>query len=225
MDQPCCECGESGVCLVEPCRDTHDTPAVSVSETNDSHRVCQVEAEKSKPIASEKLLRLRDLAARSLIPKKTRQERIREFTQATSDVPLPVRPQMMSREQVHFLVKMHCEELKELLATVYDSEVDIQEKLVAISHQSRNPQIRVFKNDTDVIANQVDALVDIDYFSGNAASKVGWDMDEVFDVVHEANMAKKHEDGTFHKVDGKVTKPPGWTPPDVEKVVRRWISE
>jgi len=199
MDQPCCECGESGV--------------------------CQVEVEKPEPIASEKLLRLRDLAAASLIPKKTRQERIREFTQATSDVPLPVQPQVMTKEQVNFLVKMNCEELMELLATIYDSEDDLCEKLISLAHQARSPQKRVFWNDVDVIAEQVDALVDIDYFNGNAASKVGWDMDEVFDVVHEANMAKKQADGTFHKVDGKVTKPPGWTPPDVEKVVQRWISE
>jgi len=116
----------------------------------------------------------------------------------------------------------------ELLATVRneeDSVLDIRSQLISCVGQARLPQLRVFWNDADVMGEQVDALVDIDYFSGNAASKVGWDMDEVFDVVHEANMAKRHPDGTFHKVNGKVDKPPGWTPPDVQRVVQKWISE
>jgi len=154
---------------------------------------------------------------------KTRQARILEFTKATAEVSDV--PRIMTRKEVQFLVKMNCEELMELLATVFHKEDDIRAQLASCAALARPPQIREFKSETDVIANQVDALVDIDYFNGNAASKVGWDMDEVFDVVHEANMKKKHDDASFRKVDGKVIKPPGWTPPDVEKVVRGWFDQ
>ena len=43
----------------------------------------------------------------------------------------------------------------------------------------------------------------------------------VFGVVHGANMAKRNPaTGKFEKreSDGKIIKPPGWSPPDVDVV-------
>lgn len=155
------------------------------------------------------------------VDRRTRQARIREFTEATSEV--ATRPRVMEPGEVDFLVKMNCEELMELLATVYPAE-KVLDILRLLAGEAKKPVPVVNKTEIEVISAQVDALVDIDYFNGNAASKVGWDMDDVFDEVHDANMRKRHPDGTFRKVDGKVSKPPGWTPPDVEKVVKSWMA-
>ena len=60
----------------------------------------------------------------------------------------------------------------------------------------------------------------------NAAAKKGVNLSSVFDVVHDANMAKKWEDGTFHKrEDGKILKPETWSPPDVQKEIARQFKE
>merc|ERR1712139_728342 len=79
----------------------------------------------------------------------------------------------------------------------------------------------------DQIAAQADALVDIQYYMLNCAAKKGINMSSLFGVVHAANMAKRNpETGRFEKrADGKIIKPPGWQPPDVEAEVRRQCKE
>ena len=56
-------------------------------------------------------------------------------------------------------------------------------------------------------ADQADALVDIYYYSQNAACKKGMNLSSVFNLVHTANMAKR--DATTKKFikreDGKVS--------------------
>ena len=50
----------------------------------------------------------------------------------------------------------------------------------------------------------------------------------VFGVVHGANMAKRNPaTGKFEKreSDGKIIKPPGWSPPDVEGELKRQLAE
>ena len=42
------------------------------------------------------------------------------------------------------------------------------------------------------------------------------DVRPVFEAVHAANMAKV---GGGVREDGKVLKPPGWQPPDVEAII------
>jgi predicted HAD superfamily Cof-like phosphohydrolase len=128
----------------------------------------------------------------------------------------------MTEQEVKFLVKMICEEAMELLATVCMPEDDILLELHNISHQSKLPLKRLFNNDIELMAEQVDAMIDIDYFCGNAAAKVGLDPDQVFDLVHEANMRKVFPDGEFHAENGKIMKPPGWKAPDVESLVGHW---
>ena len=76
-------------------------------------------------------------------------------------------------------------------------------------------------------AAQTDALVDVYYYSQNAACKKGMNMSAVFDMVHAANMAKRDPaTGEFIKrADGKIIKPAGWKSPDVEGEVVRQHKE
>merc|ERR1712039_257030 len=77
------------------------------------------------------------------------------------------------------------------------------------------------------VAEQADALVDIEYYMLNCAAKQGFNMSSIFGVVHAADMAKRNpETGRFEKnKDGKVIKPLGWKPPNVEGELLRQFTE
>merc|ERR1719262_1668265 len=77
------------------------------------------------------------------------------------------------------------------------------------------------------VAAQADALADIEYYMLNCAAKKGFNMSAIFGVVHTANMAKRNpETGRFEKnSDGKVIKPTGWKPPNVEGELARQFKE
>ena len=157
----------------------------------------------------------------------TRSEHVKIFTEQSKGVELPNHPRKMSRDEVLFLTKMVTEELQELLVTVTYENEDVKELLVDIVTKSTSPTYNnKGKNDLELMAEQVDAFVDIDYYNCNAAAKVGFNVDDVFNLVHQANMNKKFEDGTFHKnSEGKVIKPPSWTEPDVKEVISKWINQ
>lgn len=63
----------------------------------------------------------------------------------------------------------------------------------------------------------VDATVDLDYVVEGLRVRLGVDGDPIWAAVHAANMAKST--GPIRE-DGKRTKPEGWTPPDVEGLLR-----
>lgn len=156
----------------------------------------------------------------------TRSENVKIFTEQSKEIELPNHPRKMTREEVLFVAKMVSEELQELLVTVTDENEDPKKLLIDIVEKSNSPNYtNVGKNDLELMAEQVDAFVDIDYYNCNAAAKVGFNVDDVFQLVHQANMNKKFDDGTFHKnSEGKVIKPPGWIEPDVKEVVSGWIK-
>lgn len=154
--------------------------------------------------------------------KTTRSEKVREFTQESSGVTLPTHPRKMTENEVKFIVKMNCEELMELIYTVDNNP---KQFLLNVIENSSAPTKEQPKTDTEIIAEQADAFVDIEYYNYNAACKVGFNLDAIFDIVHEANMNKKFEDGTFHKIDGKVIKPKDWKEPDINGVVQSWVTK
>lgn len=158
----------------------------------------------------------------------TRSERIYQFTNESVGN-LPTHPRPMTRAEVLFLVKMNLEELMELLATVVPEEEGVRGVLVDIAqNKAQLPSTQCYakgKSREKVIEDQVDALVDIDYYNGNGSSKVGFNMDQIFDVVHDANMNKKGDDGKFHRnEEGKIIKPLHWKEGDCESVVNRWVT-
>ena len=56
-------------------------------------------------------------------------------------------------------------------------------------------------------------------------AEYGIPFDEVWDAVHKSNMAKVGEDGMVaRREDGKVLKPDGWKPPDIEKIISEAIG-
>ena len=70
------------------------------------------------------------------------------------------------------------------------------------------------------LVGMADALADLTYVVLQAALVCGIDLDPVFREVHRSNMTKVWEDGTVHRrEDGKILKPPTYSPADVARVL------
>lgn len=158
-------------------------------------------------------------------------EHVREFT-AGAGQPTPNQPIPMNETEVDFISKMILDEVMELLATVYEPAV-AKEKLKKFIDDSKDLPKEDFSKlspelqPIHMAAAQTDALVDVYYYSQNAACKKGMNMSSVFTMVHAANMAKRDPTtGEFIKrADGKIIKPAGWKSPDVEGELERQNKE
>lgn len=155
-------------------------------------------------------------------------EQVRVFTESTSGT-CPDKPQVMSREQVMFIIRMVMSELCELACTVCETAEE-RDQLMQHALDSRDKCMNfknTYTNKVDIIAAQFDALVDSWYYSLNTAAKHGVNLSSIFDVVHQANMNKRDpETGKFLKreSDGKIIKPQNWQPPDIEAEIKRQIT-
>jgi predicted HAD superfamily Cof-like phosphohydrolase len=70
------------------------------------------------------------------------------------------------------------------------------------------------------IVKAADALADIDYVVEGTRLTYGIPRQAVANEVQRSNMAKAG--GTHDPVTGKLQKPPGWTPPDIDGVLARY---
>ena len=64
-------------------------------------------------------------------------------------------------------------------------------------------------------------LVDLIYVSIGKALAWGIDLRPIWRAVQRANMAKE---GGGQREDGKILKPPGWQPPDVEGLIQQQVA-
>ena len=85
------------------------------------------------------------------------------------------------------------------------------------------------KNDVERLIGQGDALTDSQYFVSGSFVETGLQPTPLFDIVHQANMAKLGKDGLpiRRESDGKIMKPEGWMPPEpqIEAEILRQIEE
>jgi predicted HAD superfamily Cof-like phosphohydrolase len=75
--------------------------------------------------------------------------------------------------------------------------------------------------------DDVDALIDLIYFTIGTLVEHGVEPDRIFDIVHDANMSKLFPDGKpRYREDGKTIKPDGWIKPEpkIEKEINRQIE-
>lgn len=119
------------------------------------------------------------------------QDQVREFRVACGDVVSDV-PKLPNQATLRLGHKLIKEEVRELIDAVIDADA---------------PEV-------------LDALGDILYLTYGLAVAAGYDLDEAFDRIHAANMAKVGADGKVRRrEDGKILKPNGWTPPDMTDLV------
>ncbi len=71
------------------------------------------------------------------------------------------------------------------------------------------------------IVGIADALADIVYIACGTAVSYGIPLDKVFEEVHRSNMAKLVDGKPIYRADGKVLKPEGWTPPQIEMILEK----
>lgn len=151
--------------------------------------------------------------------------KVREFTEGSIGVKCPNTPVAMNNDEVKFIIRMVFSEMYELAQTVTkdkENSVEFLQTCLDTIDYSRNVK---FNNEAELIGQQYDAFVDAWYYMLNASAKKGVNLCSIFDRVHEANMAKRFPDGTFHRrEDGKVIKPDGWKEPDITGEVERQMK-
>lgn len=144
-------------------------------------------------------------------------KRVQEFNKA-AEQPCPDEPSPMLLEDVRFLTKMMLDELMEFMVTVTPN---YKVEMIKMIGGARDLEFKELDED-ELIAEQGDALVDCNYYALNSAAKHGIDLSKIFDVVHEANMAKRDPESRvfLRREDGKIIKPEGWEAPDIVEVVK-----
>jgi predicted HAD superfamily Cof-like phosphohydrolase len=108
------------------------------------------------------------------------------------DVPVACVPTLIPSERSELRLNLIEEEFTELIEAVHEGDI------VGIA----------------------DALADLSYVISGAAHEFGIPLDAVIDEVHRSNMTKVWSDGTVHRrEDGKILKPPTYSPANVEAVL------
>lgn len=70
------------------------------------------------------------------------------------------------------------------------------------------------------ITNVADALADLLYVVYGTGAAFGINLNDVFKEVHDSNMSKVLPDGSVLKrEDGKILKPEGYFPPNINKIL------
>lgn len=147
----------------------------------------------------------------------THQESVSDFHErfgvrtATKSNPVPL--------DAYLRVRLIAEEFCELCQAMGMSE--FADQLRAISDEARSvheaggtaPPADLYQ-----MAEIADALVDLDYVVQGTLDVFGIDGDLLFEDVHEANILKEPAGA-----DGKIRKPEGWEPPNIEMALARQV--
>jgi predicted HAD superfamily Cof-like phosphohydrolase len=150
---------------------------------------------------------------------------VRDFTKE-SGTNVPDSPEAMTKQEVHFIIKMVLDEMMELYATVAGPE-EAKLAMIKMIAFSKDIPLEFTESKAELIGKQADALVDSYYYSLNCAAKKGTNLSKIFQIVHKANMDKRDpETGKFlRRDDGKIIKPKGWQEPNITEEIKRQIRE
>lgn len=76
------------------------------------------------------------------------------------------------------------------------------------------------------LAKAADALIDLVYVAMGTAHMMGLPWQELWNEVQRANMAKRRAGNAAESKRGStldVIKPPGWTPPNIEGILAKYL--
>ncbi|QMP83880.1 MAG: hypothetical protein [Caudoviricetes sp.] len=71
------------------------------------------------------------------------------------------------------------------------------------------------------LVNLASELADIIYIACGTAVSYGIPLNEVFEEVHKANMSKLIDGKVIRREDGKIQKPEGWQPANIEAILKK----
>lgn len=117
-------------------------------------------------------------------------DQVGEFRKAMG-LPIGDQPQLLTPAETSYFARFIMEELSEYLRA----------------------------NEEGLLTNAADAIVDLVYVSLGCAHAMGLPFDQLFQVVHKANMAKQPANDYIRSMRGSqydVVKPVGWVPPEEE---------
>ena len=76
------------------------------------------------------------------------------------------------------------------------------------------------------LPHAIKELADLFYVVLGAANAYGVDIEPFFDEVHRSNMTKHWPDGEVRRdADGKILKPPTYSPANIERILEAVISK
>ncbi|MGC6769652.1 HAD family hydrolase [Enterococcus sp. LJL51] len=142
-------------------------------------------------------------------------DKTEEFHQ-TFDNRRPQKPTAFSSKDASARAGFKAEELVEFLYASAGNDKEAFHQLVEQLKQDVDAAEKKMeqkkKKVEDPLVDQVDALIDLLYFTYGSFSLLGVDPTKLFSIVHEANMGKLFADGKphYHEVTHKVLKPEDW---------------
>lgn len=142
---------------------------------------------------------------------------VREFNEAFG-YKSEVRPTVnVSDIDVRLRARLVAEEFFELMSSLFDDDSrGLRDEWWMVAHDEVFSRISGLPISIDLEA-LADACADLDYVVEGTRLRFGLPRVALAREVHRSNMAKKG--GEY--VDGKLQKPPNWTPPDIAGVLRR----
>lgn len=138
-------------------------------------------------------------------------DQVREFHRAM-DCPERPTPGTIPDRRAKLRLKLIGEEFFELVAAMLGVKGDLAPAIAEFHEMVDETDVRID------MATMTDALADLDYVIEGTRIEFGIDGDPIAEAVHAANMAKL---GGPRRDDGKVLKPEGWKPPDIEAELRK----
>lgn len=142
--------------------------------------------------------------------------RAKEFHQIFDPIEEPRSLVPLSREVATIRAGFKLEELVEFVYAASDNDEDGFGESVQLLHaaidQAQEKIRKKQKRVENPLVEEVDALVDLLYFTYGTFVYLGIDPAEIFECVHQANMGKLFPDGQprYDEKTGKVLKPENW---------------
>lgn len=135
-------------------------------------------------------------------------EQVSEFHEVANQPILKV-PTIPSDDRVRLRLRLIAEEVSEILYSSLSMTEDKFKELKTLL----NTLIDTSEVSVDIV-ELADGLADTDYVVEGTRLEFGINGPPIAAEVHRSNMAK-FGDGCRFREDGKILKPPDWTPPDI----------
>ena len=130
------------------------------------------------------------------------QEKVEQFMLA-GDQDVPLQPTVPNAKTAWLRLNMLISELNEY-----------KEAKSACTYAGMNLGTDRESSRQAALVSMADALADMVYVIYGTAATYGIDLDNVLEIVHDANMRKLVDGKVLKDEHGKIQKPDGWTPPE-----------